>query len=133
VLRGSPPPQAWWIEHCHVWRFFLESAGRLEPAALSPEQRASGRELVGRLYQQMQRECVALGCAFLLVCHHASWLQDSARREGLRHLDVTHVFERLEELGPTRFPDDGHWLPHVHEAIADEVLVALDGLGVARR
>lgn len=132
-LQGRPPPRDWLLEHCHIWRTAMRVTGRLRPPELTDAQREVGRELVVRLYEEMQRACREAGCGFLLVTHHAPWLRRRADALGLRCCDVTDVFDRLAALGPIRFPEDGHWLPHVHEEIALALLPSLVEMGLELR
>ncbi|MGC6488247.1 MAG: SGNH/GDSL hydrolase family protein [Planctomycetota bacterium] len=133
ALRGAPPPRDWWMESSHLWRAVMDAAGRFEPQQVSDEQRDRGRALVVRIYQEMKRACDAVGSGFLVVCHDAPWLTRRDREAPLPCCDLTEALGRLAEQGPVRFPDDGHWLPHVHEAVARELSAALSRGGLRRR
>ncbi|MFM1871768.1 MAG: hypothetical protein RL398_1190, partial [Planctomycetota bacterium] len=119
----------WLAEHSRIWRIVRKRLPQEDLADLPEPERSRGQELVSALYERMHARCQAAGKAFLLVAHHAPWLTAAAARHGVPLLDLTATFDALEARGPIRFEGDPHWLPIVHDAVAERLVERLLAAG----
>jgi len=132
-LVGSPVPRSRLGEASHLWRTLQKHLGAYETPELDAAATARGRQLVRALYGAMHRACAERGVAFLLVAPGADWLVQAAAADGLPCCDLAPTLSRLERAGPVRFADDPHWLPRVHEAVAEALAAKVTAAGWLRQ
>ena len=119
----------WFAEHSRIWRIVRKRLPQEDLADLDEPERSHGQALVVALYERMHARCARAGKLFVVASHHAPWLTAACAERGMLALDLSATFDALAARGPIRFEGDPHWLPIVHEAVAERLCERLVAAG----